>query len=202
MTVAALLAAGGFLGSAIALLSVGARGMVISALALGLGMGGVASLSGGVAAFFAVAGVGAAAAVLIAAGRFAPGLASGRWLLGRSPVVGRERVFDVRSLRLLVGIGGLMAARLLAGHLGAGTVSTQGPAFACLFAWEVGIIRVATGRGPSDLALGGLCVAMGTSTFLILSAPHSVLVIAVLTMAVPAIGLVLLTHAAPWETGS
>ncbi len=202
MTLAALLAGGGFLAAAIALLSVGPLGMAISALALGLGLGGVASLSGGVPDFSVVAGVGTGAAVLIATGRYFPGLASGRWLLGSSPIVGRERVFDVRSLRLLTGIGGLMASRLLAGHLGAGTVSTQGPAFACLFAWEVGVIRVATGRGPSDLALGALCVAMGSSTFLILSAPHSVLAISALVITLPAVALVLLTRTAPWETGS
>ncbi|MHB1639971.1 MAG: hypothetical protein ACYCUD_09060 [Candidatus Dormibacteria bacterium] len=202
MIVAALLTAGGFVAAAVALVSVGPKGVGVSALAMGLGMGGLASLTDGFAAFLSLAGVGAAALALILLGQRVPGVASARWLLGMAPVVGRERVFDIRSLRLLAGVGVLMATRLLSGHLAAGTVSTQGPAFACLFAWEVGIIRVVTGRGPSDLALGAYCAAMGTSAFLLLSSPHDSLVWAVLISAVPAVAVTLLARSAPWESGS
>ena len=200
MTLASLLAAAGFLAAAVALLAVGPAGMWISALALGLG--GVAALAGGVSSFLALAAVGALTSVIVAVGRLAPQFSSGRWLLGNSPVVGRERVFDIRSLRLLLGLGGLLAARLLSGHLGAGTVSTQGPAFACLFAWEVGIIRVATGRGPADLALGALCAGMGSGAFLLLSSSGTALGPAMLAAGGPALALVLLARAVPWETGS
>ncbi|MHB8554414.1 MAG: hypothetical protein ACYDCB_01925 [Candidatus Dormibacteria bacterium] len=202
MILDSLLAAAGFVAAAIALLAVGPTGMWISALALGLGLGGVAALAGGINSFLALAGVGAVAAVLVAAGRWAPLIASGRWLLGNSPVVGRERVFDVRSLRLLLGLGGLLAARLLSGHLAPGTVSTQGPAFACLFAFEVGIIRVATGRGPSDLALGSLCVGMGSGAFMLLGSSGTAVATALLMAGGPALALVLLARAVPWETGS
>jgi hypothetical protein len=176
--------------------------MWLSALALGLGLGGVSSLEGGFTGFAILAAIGTAAAILIVASRWLPVLSSARWLLGRSPVVGRERVFDVRSLRLLVGIGALMAARLLSGHLAPGTVSTQGPGFACLFAWEVGIIRVATGRGPADLALGALCAGMGSAAFLLLSSSGSAIWTAVLAAGVPALALVILARAVPWETGT
>ncbi len=202
MILDSLLAAAGFVAAAVALLSVGPAGMWISALALGLGLGGVAALAGGISSFLALAGVGALSAALVAAGRWVPLIASGRWLLGNSPVVGRERVFDVRSLRLLLGLGGLLAARLLSGHLAAGTVSTQGPAFACLFAFEVGIIRVTTGRGPGDLALGALCVGMGSGAFLLLSSSGTAVATALLVAGGPAAALVLLARAAPWETGS
>ncbi len=197
-----LLAAAGFVGSAVALLSVGPRGLAASALAMGLGLGGVVSLTGGVPSFAVLGGVGGMACLLILALGRLPVIASARWLLGNTPVVGRERVFDVRSLRLLAGVGGLLAARLLSGHLAAGTVSTQGPAFACLFAWEVGVIRVATGRGPSDLAMGAFCLAMGTASFVLLSSARGTLPWVSLMVAVAAVPLVLLARSAPWETGS
>jgi hypothetical protein len=176
--------------------------MWLSALALGLGLGGVSALQGGFTTFAILASIGAITAVLIFASRWLPVFASARWFLGRSPVVGRERVFDVRSLRLLIGIGGLLAARLLSGHLAPGTVSTQGPGFACLFAWEVGIIRVATGKGPADLALGALCAGMGSATFLLLSSSGAAILTAVLAAAIPALALVVLARAVPWETGT
>lgn len=202
MIQAALLAAAGFLAVAVTLVSVGPTGTAVSSLAMGLGMGGLASLTGGVAAFLTLSGLGAMGFTLILLGRKLPALASAGWLLGRAPIVGRERVFDVRSLRLLAGVGSLMAARLLSGHLAAGTVSTQGPRFACLFAWEAGIIRVVTGRGPADLALGAFCAAIGTSSFMLLSSAHSTLGWAALITGVPAIVLVMLARSAPWETGS
>ena len=202
MIQAALLATAGFLAVAVTLVSVGPTGTAVSALALGLGMGGLASLTGGVAAFLTLSGLGAAGFVLISLGRMVPRLAGAGWLLGRAPIVGRERVFDVRSLRLLAGVGSLMATRLLSGHLAAGTVSTQGPAFACVFAWEAGVIRVATGRGAADLALGSFCAAMGTSAFMLLSSAHTSLGWAALIPAVPAVLLVVLAWSAPWETGS
>jgi hypothetical protein len=202
MIEAALLAAAGFLAVAVTLASVGPTGTAVSALALGLGMGGLASLTGGIDAFLTLSLLGALGFILILLGRRLPGLASAGWLLGRAPIVGRERVFDVRSLRLLAGVGGLMAARLLAGHLAAGTVSTQGPAFACLFAWEAGVIRVVTGRGPADLALGAFSAAIGTSAFMLLSSAHNSLGWAALITAVPAVPLVMLAWSAPWETGS
>lgn len=201
MSSVTLLAAGGFLAATLALLAVGPAGMWASALALGLGLGGVASLGAGWPGFAALAGCGALVAALVVAGRWLPSLASARWLLGSSPLVGRERVFDIRSLRLLLGLGGLMAARLLSGHLGAGTISSQGPAFACLFVFEVGLIRMATGRGPADLALGGLCAAMASATFLILSSAGTAMGPALLALAVPALGLALLARSVPWETG-
>ncbi len=202
MIEAALLATAGFLAVAVMLVSVGPTGTALSALALGLGMGGLASLTSGVAAFLTVSGLGALAFVLILWGGHLPRLASAGWLLGQAPIVGRERVFDVRSLRLLAGLGSLMAARLLSGHLTAGTVSTQGPAFACLFAWEAGVIRAVTGRGPADLALGAFSAAIGTSSFLLLSSAHNTLGWAALLTAVPAVPLVVLARSSPWETGS
>jgi len=202
VNLAAALAGAGFIAAAVALLAVGAVGMWISALALGLGLGGVAALAGGAPSFLLLAAVGALAAGLLAGGGWVPQIASARWLLGNSPVVGRERVFDIRSLRLLLGLGGLLAARLLSGHLGAGTVSTQGPAFACLFAWEVGIIRAATGRGPADLALGALCAGMGSAAFLLLSSAGSAVGPALLVAGGPALALVVLGRSAPWETGT
>ncbi|MHB1855720.1 MAG: hypothetical protein ACYCS2_11765 [Acidimicrobiales bacterium] len=202
MSPASALAAAGFIAAAVALLAVGPTGMWISALALGLGLGGVAALAGGAPSFLALGSVGASAALLVAVGSRVPGVSAGRWLLGNSPVVGRERVFDIRSLRLLLGLGGLLAARLLSGHLGAGTVSTQGPAFACLFAWEVGAIRVGTGRGPADLAVGALCAGMGSAAFLLLSSSGTAVGPALLAAGLPALALVLLARSAPWETGT
>ena len=185
---AGVLAGGGFVAGAIALFSVGPTGMALSALALGLGMGGVASLSSGPTGFACLAGLGAAAALLV--------------FLGAGLVTDRPRVFGVRSLRGILGAAGLFAARLLSGHLAAGTVATQGPGFACLFVFEVGLIRIGTGRGPAELGLGGLCAGMGAAAFLLLSAPGSSLAVAVLASGVPALALVALGRATPWETSA
>ncbi len=199
---ASVLAAGAFAAGAVALFSVGPKGMALSAFALGLGLGGVASLSAGPAGFLCLAGVGAFAGLLV--------LLSGRlrWLdvsgalFGMGIIVDRPRVFGVRSLRAILGAAGLFTARLLSGHLAAGTVATQGPAFACLFVLEVGLIRIGTGRGPGELALGGLCAGMGAAAFLLLSVPASSLPIAVLASGIPALSLVALGRSTPWETSA
>lgn len=199
MITSSLLAAGGFLAAAIALLVTGTRGVAVGTLALGLGFGGVAFLAGGLTSLALLALIGAAAAILTALAGWAPGHGSLRWILGDAPVVGRPRLFGQRSLALLLGLGGLLAARLLSGHLGAGTVSTQGPAFACLFAWEVGIIRAATGRGPGDMAVGAVAAGMGTAAFILLESSGSAWPAAALAASAPALVLVLLARAQPWE---
>lgn len=197
---AEVLAGGGFVAGAIALFSVGPTGLALSSLALGLGLGGVASLSSGPLGFACLAGVGLIAAALVMLnGRFSWLDASGS-LIGAAVVAQRPRVFGLRSLRAILGALGLFTARLLSGHLGAGTIVTQGPAFACLFVFEVGLIRIGTGRGPADLALGSLCAGMGAAAFLLLSAPSSALAIAVLAGGVPALAVVALARATPWET--
>lgn len=197
---ASALAAAGFLAGAIALFSVGTKGAAISSLALGLGMGGVASLSAGPAGFGCLAGVGAVTATLtVLGGRLRP-LDVSDTLLGAGLPSRKPRVFGERSLRALLGAAGLFTARLLSGHLAAGTVTTQGPGFACLFVFEVGLIRVGTGRGPAELGQGGLCAGMGAAAFLLLSAPGTSLTTAVLAVGVPALVLVALVRATPWET--
>lgn len=201
MTEAALLAAGGFVAAAVALLASGPRGTWVSALALGLGFGGVAFLAGGLSSLAVPALVGTSCALAIWAAGAAPQRGALTRVLGRTPTVGRPRVFGERSFRLLLGLGGLLAARLLSGHLGAGTVSTQGPAFACLFAWEVGAIRLGTGRGPGDLALGALTIGMGASAFMLLDSGGSAWPMAALAAGGPALALALLAHAVPWEVG-
>jgi len=199
---AGVLAGGGFAAGAIALFSVGPTGMAISALALGLGLGGVASLSTGPTGFGCLAGMGAVAAILVfISGRYSWLDASGA-ILGPGAVVDRPRVFGVRSLRAILGAVGLFTARLLSGHLAAGTVATQGPGFACLFVLEVGLIRIGTGRGPAELGLGGLCAGMGAASFLLLSAPESSLAVAVVAAGIPALALVALGRATPWETSA
>ncbi len=199
---AGILAGGGFVAGAIALFSVGPTGMALSALALGLGMGGVASLSSGPTGFACLAGLGAAAALLVFVSGRLTWLDASDSLLGAGLVTDRPRVFGVRSLRGILGAAGLFAARLLSGHLAAGTVATQGPGFACLFVFEVGLIRIGTGRGPAELGLGGLCAGMGAAAFLLLSAPGSSLAVAVLASGVPALALVALGRATPWETSA
>ncbi len=198
---ASLLAAGGFVAAAVALLASGPRGFWLSAVALGLGFGGVAFLAGGLASLAVPALVGLVCALMIGLGGRAERLTSLRWLLGSAPTVGRPRLFGQLSLRLLLGVGGLLAARLLSGHLGAGTVSTQGPAFACLFAWEVGVIRLGTGRGPGDLALGSLAIGMGAGAFILLDSGGTAWPAAALAAGVPALALGLLAHTVPWEVG-
>lgn len=196
---ASLLAAGGFLAAAVALLASGTRGSWISALALGAGFGGIAYLAGGVTALALPLLLGSASAIMIWAGGRATRFGTLGWLLGRAPLVGRPRVFGERSFRLLLGLGGLLAARLLSGHLGAGTVSTQGPAFACLFAWEVGAIRIGTGRGPADLALGALAAGMGACAFILLDTGGAAWEAAALAAGAPAVVLGMFAHAQPWE---
>ncbi len=180
--------------------SVGPSGIALSALALGLGLGGVASLSTGPAGFGYLAAVGAVAAALVLLGGRVGWLDWGNGLLGEGLVADRPRVFGERSLRAILGAVGLFTARLLSGHLAAGTVATQGPGFACLFVFEVGLIRVGTGRGPADLGLGGMCAGMGAAGFLLLSAPQSALLAAILAAAIPALALVALSRSRPWET--
>ncbi len=194
-----LLAAGGFLGAAVALLAGGTRGAIVSALCLGAGFGGVAYLAGGAASLAVPLLLGIACAIMIWLGGLGARVGSLVWLLGRAPVVGRPRVFSERSFRLLLGLGGLLAARLLSGHLGAGTISTQGPAFACLFAWEVGAIRIGTGRGPADLALGALAIGMGAGTFILLDSGGGAWQAAALAAGGPALLLGFFAHAQPWE---
>ncbi|HVB13424.1 MAG TPA: hypothetical protein VNH38_01535 [Candidatus Dormibacteraeota bacterium] len=202
MTWAGVLAGGGFAAGAIALFSIGPSGMAVSALALGLGLGGVASLSAGPTGFACLAGLGAGAALLVTlSGRF-PWLDVSDSILGVGVVADRPRVFGVRSLRAILGAAGLFTARLLSGHLAAGTVVTQGPGFACLFVFEVGLIRIGTGRGPAELGLGGLCAGMGAAAFLLLSAPGSSLAVAVLASGAPALALVAFGRAIPWETSA
>ncbi|MFZ0995380.1 MAG: hypothetical protein WAO09_05305 [Candidatus Dormiibacterota bacterium] len=197
---AGVLAGGGFVAAAIALFSIGPGGLALSALAIGLGLGGVASLSAGPSGFACLAGVGViAAALVMLSGRFSRLDLSGS-LIGPALVVDRPRVFGLRSLRAILGALGLFTARLLSGHLAAGTVVTQGPAFACLFVFEVGLIRIGTGRGPADLALGSLCAGMAAAAFLLLSVPNSALAIALLAGGVPALALVALARSTPWET--
>lgn len=197
---AGVLAGGGFAAGAIALFSVGPTGMALSALALGLGLGGVASLSSGPTGFACLAGMGAVAAILVLMSGRLTWLDPAPWVLGPAATADRPRVFGVRSLRAILGAVGLFTARLLSGHLAAGTVVTQGPAFACLFVLEVGLIRIGTGRGPAELGLGGLCAGIGAAAFLLLSAPGSSLAVAVLASGVPALALVFLGRATPWET--
>jgi len=202
VTWAGVLAGGGFAAGAIALFSIGPSGMAVSALALGLGLGGVASLSAGPTGFACLAGLGAGAALLVTlSGRF-PWLDVSDSILGVGVVADRPRVFGVRSLRAILGAAGLFTARLLSGHLAAGTVVTQGPGFACLFVFEVGLIRIGTGRGPAELGLGGLCAGMGAAAFLLLSAPGSSLAVAVLASGAPALALVAFGRAIPWETSA
>lgn len=196
---AGVLSGAGFVAGAIALFSVGPTGIAISALALGLGLGGVASLSSGPAGFASLLGVGALAAILVLLGQRTPWLDPSGWLLGAGVAVERPRVFGARSLRAILGAAGLFTARLLSGHLAAGTVATQGPGFACLFVFEVGLIRIGTGRGPADLSLGGLCAGTGAAAFLLLSAPGSALAVALLAAGVPALAVVGLARATPWE---
>jgi len=197
---AAVLAGFGFAAGALALFSIGPRGMALSAAGLGLGMGGVASLSSGPIGFGSLAAVGLVAALLVlVSGR--PGWPDpSRRLLGPGQAVDRPRVFGVRSLRAILGAAGLYTDRLLSGHLTAGTVATQGPGFACLFVVEVGMIRIGTGRGPAELGLGGLCAGMGAAGFLLLSVPGTALAVVLLAAAAPALALVALGRATPWET--
>ncbi|HEY6537616.1 MAG TPA: hypothetical protein VI138_01080, partial [Candidatus Dormibacteraeota bacterium] len=202
VTWAGVLAAAGFAAGAIALFSVGPAGMALSALALGLGLGAVASLSSGPAGFACLAGLGTAAALLIYLGSRWPWLDPSSALLGPGQVVDKPRVFGIRSMRAILGAAGLFTARLLSGHLAAGTVATQGPGFACLFVFEVGLIRIGTGQGPAEMGLGGLCAGMGAAAFLMLSAPGSSLVVAVLACGVPAAVMVALGRATPWETSA
>lgn len=197
---AGVLAGGGFAAGAIALFSVGPNGMALSALALGLGLGGVASLSSGPTGFACLAGMGAVAALLVFLSGKLTWLDPSDSLLGAGVMVDRPRVFGIRSLRAILGAVGLFTARLLSGHLAAGTVATQGPGFACLFVLEVGLIRIGTGRGPADMGLGGLCAGMGAAAFLLLSAPGSSLAVALLASGAPAVALVALGRATPWET--
>lgn len=199
MITGAVLAGGGFVAAAIVLVASGTRGAALSSFVLGLGFGGVAYLAGGIASLALLGLTGVSASLLIVLGGLVPGHGSLRWLLGDGPTVGRPRVFGQRSLALLLGLGGLLAARLLAGHLGAGTVSTQGPAFACLFAWEVGLIRAATARGPADMALGALAAGMGTAAFILLESAGSAWPSAALAAAAPALVLVGMARALPWE---
>lgn len=196
---AGVLSGAGFLAAAIALFSMGPTGIAVSALALGLGLGGVASLSSGPSGFACLAGVGLGAASLVLLSQRLWWLDPSGWLLGAGVAVDRPRVFGPRSLRAILGGAGLFTARLLSGHLAAGTVVTQGPGFACLFVFEVGLIRIGTGRGPADLSLGGLCAGMGAAAFLLLSAPGSALAIALLSAGVPALASVGLARATPWE---
>ncbi|MGH7642790.1 MAG: hypothetical protein ACRENX_07225 [Candidatus Dormibacteria bacterium] len=200
MNWAGVLAGGGFAAGAIALFSVGPNGMALSALALGLGAGGVASMSTGPTGFACLAGIGAVAALLLYLNASLPWLDPSRSLLGAGALVDRPRVFGIRSLRAILGAVGLFTARLLSGHLAAGTVATQGPGFACLFVLEVGLIRIGTGRGPAEMGLGGLCAGMGAAAFLLLSAPGSSLAVAALAAGIPALALVALGRATPWET--
>ncbi|MGC2192262.1 MAG: hypothetical protein WA751_07995 [Candidatus Dormiibacterota bacterium] len=202
MTWAGVLAGGGFAAGAIALFSVGPNGMAISSLALGLGLGGVASLSSGPTGFACLAGMGGVAAILVYMSGRLTWLDPSGMLLGAGVVADRPRVFGVRSLRAILGAVGLFTARLLSGHLTAGTVATQGPGFACLFVIEVGLIRIGTGRGPAEMGLGGLCAGMGAAAFLLLSAPDSSLAVAVIASGVPALTLVALGRAVPWETSA
>jgi hypothetical protein len=199
---AGALAGGGFAAGAIALFSVGPTGMALSALALGLGLGGVASLSSGPTGFGCLAGLGGGAAILVYMSGRLSWLNVSDALLGPGVVADRPRVFGVRSLRAILGAAGLFTARLLSGHLAAGTVVTQGPGFACLFVVEVGLIRIGTGRGPAELGLGGLCAGMGAAAFLLLSAPGSSLAVAVLASGVPAVTLIAVGRATPWETSA
>lgn len=199
---AGVLAGGGFAAGAIALFSVGPTGMAISSLALGLGLGGVASLSSGPTGFACLAGMGGVAAILVYMSGRLTWLDPSAMLLGAGVVADRPRVFGVRSLRAILGAAGLFTARLLSGHLTAGTVATQGPGFACLFVLEVGLIRIGTGRGPAEMGLGGLCAGMGAAAFLLLSAPDSSLAVAVLASGVPALTIVALGRAVPWETSA
>ncbi|MGH7640180.1 MAG: hypothetical protein ACREN7_06645 [Candidatus Dormibacteria bacterium] len=199
MTGAAFLAGAGFLAGAVALFAAGLRGMAISAIALGLGLGAVASLATGAAGFGVLAALGVGFGVLVLAGSWLPWLDWGVKLLGSAPVTLQQRVFGLRSLRAILGAAGLFTARLLSGHLAAGTVATQGPAFACLFVFEVGLIRIGTGRGPADLGLGGLCAGMGGAAFLLLSLPESSLLAAALVAGAPALGLFAVARGTPWE---
>jgi len=199
VTWAVILAAGGFAAGAIALFSVGPIGMALSALALGLGMGGVASLSTGPTGFAALVGLGAVSAAMVLVSGLFPRLDPAAAIVGAAAVVERPRVFGVRSLRALLGAGGLFTARLLSGHLAAGTVATQGPGFACLFVVEVGLIRIGTGRGPAELGLGALCAGMGASAFLLLSSPGSSIAVALLACGVPSLALIAVGRATPWE---
>ncbi|HVC22315.1 MAG TPA: hypothetical protein VNH82_02640 [Candidatus Dormibacteraeota bacterium] len=196
---AGLMAALGFAAGAIALFSIGPEGMALSALALGLGLGGVASLSSGPTGFACLAGVGAVAALLIFLSGRLPWLDRSIALLGQGPVVERPRVFGIRSLRAILGAMALFTARLLSGHLTAGTVATQGPGFACLFVFEVGLIRIGTGQGPAEMGLGGLCAGMGAAAFVLLSAPGASLLVAVMACGIPALAMVALARATPWE---
>lgn len=197
-----ILAAAGFLAGAVALFSVGSRGIAVTSLAVGLGIGGVSSLSTGPEGFWCLAGLGAAAALLIELSGRLPVLDLSARLLGARPVIEKPRVFADRSARAVLGAVGLFTSRLLSGHLTAGTVVTQGPGFACLFVLEVGLIRIGTGRGPADLALGGLCAGMGAAGFLLLSSPGSALVVALLAAGTPAVVLVALARSTPWEASS
>jgi hypothetical protein len=176
--------------------------MAISSLALGLGLGGVASLSSGPTGFACLAGMGGVAAILVYMSGRLTWLDPSAMLLGAGVVADRPRVFGVRSLRAILGAAGLFTARLLSGHLTAGTVATQGPGFACLFVLEVGLIRIGTGRGPAEMGLGGLCAGMGAAAFLLLSAPDSSLAVAVLASGVPALTIVALGRAVPRETSA
>ncbi len=197
---ASFMAAGGFAAGGLVLLAGrGPLGLALSAAAMGLGLGGVASLTAGLVGFACLAAVGVGAAALVAAGARTPWLSSASWLLGSSITMGRSRLFGERSLRLLIGLGGLVGARLLSGHLAAGTILTQGPAFACLFAWEVGVIRLGTSRGPADLGLGAMCAGMGSAAFLLLEAPTRAFGTASLVAAATAAFMVLVAGANPWE---
>ncbi|MGH7609085.1 MAG: hypothetical protein ACREOD_03940 [Candidatus Dormibacteria bacterium] len=200
MILSGALAAAGFAAGAVALFSTGAFGAALTALAVGLGLGAVASLSAGATGFATLASLGAAGALLIWVGGRLPVLNPAIRLLGPGLTAGKPRVFGERGLRAVLGGVGLFTARLLSGHLSAGTVTTQGPAFACLFVFEVGLIRIGTGRGPRDLGVGGFCAGMGAAAFIWLSLPTTVPAVALLCAGVPAGILVVLARATPWET--
>lgn len=197
-----LLAALGFLAGAIALFSLSLRGSALSALALGLGVGAITSLAVGAEGFICLAAVGAGSAIVLLLGERFRAAELARALVGSSAVAPKPRVFGDRSVRAILGAVGLFTARLLSGHLTAGTIATQGPGFACLFVFEVGLIRIGTGRGPADLALGALCSGMGAGGFLLLSAPGSTLAVALLLVGSPALAAVALARAAPWESSA
>lgn len=200
MIAAEALTAVGFAVGAVALFASGLLGASLSALCLGLGMGAVASLAAGATGFITLSCVGAAGALAIWVAERFPRIQPAPRLLGPSPATGKPRVFGERGLRALLGGVGLFTARLLSGHLAAGTVTTQGPAFACLFVFEVGLIWIGTGRGPRDLGVGGLCAGMAAAAFIWLSQPATSPGLALVVAGVPAAILLALAHATPWES--
>ncbi|HVA21155.1 MAG TPA: hypothetical protein VNN74_03565 [Candidatus Micrarchaeia archaeon] len=173
----------------VALLVDGRRGAVLAVTVLGAAGGGLASLSGGLAAFAVVLGPCVLAAVVIELGARGSGVRSAA--LGPLLPAPPSEMFGSRALRVAGGIAALLAARWLAGHVAAGLVVTPVPVFSCAFLWEVGILRAALARTPQEIGLGILAAAVATSAFLLLRGGTEELAVAALAVGAPAGGLIL-----------